>query len=215
MDIILMERIERLGQIGDVVNVKPGFARNFLLPQGKAMRATATNKKVFEAQRAQLEASNLERKTEAEAVSTKMDGAKFVVIRQAGEAGHLYGSVNTRDIAAGLTDAGFTTNRNQVVLSTPIKTIGLHDVTINLHPEVSVTVTANVARSEDEAELQEQTGHAALATDEDEEEAPEVEALVEGDTANAIHEAEVEAEAEVTEEAPAADADEGEEDKGE
>lgn len=194
MEVILMERVEKLGQIGDVVNVKPGFARNFLLPRGKALRATDANKQVFEAQRAQLEAENLKLKEEADAVAAKMDGAKVVVIRQAGEAGQLYGSVNARDVAAALTEAGFTVGRTQVQLIDPIKNIGLHDVAVTLHPEVSVTVNANVARSVDEAELQEQTGHAALASHEiEEEEAPVVEELVEEETAEHIHEDEAEA----------------------
>jgi large subunit ribosomal protein L9 len=206
MEVILMERVEKLGQMGDIVTVKPGFARNFLLPRGKAMRATEENKKVFEAQRAQLEADNLKRKTDAEAVAAKMDGTKIVLIRSAGEAGQLYGSVAARDVAGALADAGFTVNRGQVDLGHPIKALGLYDVAVSLHPEVAVTVTANVARSAEEAELQAETGQAAIASTElEEEEAPELEALVDEDTAEHIHEEEVEEAAEeaAAEEAPA------------
>jgi len=158
MDVILLERIERLGQIGDVVKVKPGFARNFLLPTKKALRATEENKKRFEAQRAQIEANNLKRRGEAEKVSDKVDGLKVVIIRQASETGILFGSVSTRDIADGVTKAGFTVDRAQVKLDKPIKTLGLHDVRVALHPEVIVKVTANVAKSEDEAAAQEKAG---------------------------------------------------------
>ncbi len=158
MDVILLERIERLGQIGDVVKVKPGFARNFLLPTKKALRATEENKKRFEAQRAQIEANNLKRRQEAEKVSDKVDGLKVVIIRQASETGILFGSVSTRDIAEGVTKAGFTIDRAQVKLDKPIKTLGLHDVRVALHPEVIVKVTANVAKSEDEAAAQEKAG---------------------------------------------------------
>lgn len=154
MDVILLERIARLGQMGDVVKVKDGFARNFLLPQGKALRANEANKLNFENQRVELEARNLERKTEAEAVKEKLDGNSYVVVRSAGQTGQLYGSVTSRDIAASLEEAGFKVSRNQVNLNTPIKVIGLHDVQIVLHPEVDASVTMNVARSEDEAERQ-------------------------------------------------------------
>ncbi len=154
MDVILLERIEKLGQMGDVVAVKPGFARNYLLPQKKALRATKGNMSLFETQRAQLEAENLSRKDEAESVAGKMEGAAIVVIRQAGDAGHLYGSVSARDISEGLTEAGFTVDRRQVTIDRPIKNIGLHDVRLVLHPEVSVTVSVNVARSQDEAVVQ-------------------------------------------------------------
>jgi large subunit ribosomal protein L9 len=154
MEVILLERISRLGQMGDTVKVKDGYARNFLLPQGKALRANEANKKKFEGQRAQLEARNLERKNEAQAVADKLDGKNFIVVRSAGETGQLYGSVSTRDIAEVLTAEGFTVNRNQVELNTPIKTIGLHNIVIALHPEVEVTVTINVARSAEEAERQ-------------------------------------------------------------
>ena len=158
MDVILLERIERLGQIGDVVKVKPGFARNFLLPTKKALRATEENKKRFEAQRAQIEANNLKRRQEAEKISDKVDGLKVVIIRQASETGILFGSVSTRDIAEGVTKAGFTIDRAQVKLDKPIKTLGLHDVRVALHPEVIVKVKANVAKSEDEAAAQEKAG---------------------------------------------------------
>jgi large subunit ribosomal protein L9 len=154
MEVILLERIGRLGQMGDVVNVKDGYARNFLLPQKKAMRATAENKKHFESQRAQLEANNLELKKEAEAVAEKLNGKVFVAIRSAGDTGQLYGSVATRDIAEAVTAGGFTIDRRQVILERPIKTLGLHPTRVALHPEVIVTVTLNVARSEDEAERQ-------------------------------------------------------------
>ncbi|MHC5306801.1 50S ribosomal protein L9 [Bartonella sp. LJL80] len=154
MDVILLERIARLGQMGDVVSVKDGYARNFLLPQGKALRANDTNKKQFEAQRAQLEARNLERKSEAQQVADKLDGKSFIVVRSAGETGQLYGSVSTRDISDIITSEGFSVGRNQIELNHPIKTIGLHSVEISLHPEVQVSVTINIARSADEAERQ-------------------------------------------------------------
>ncbi|MEM6617085.1 MAG: 50S ribosomal protein L9 [Pseudomonadota bacterium] len=154
MEVILLERIQRLGQMGDIVRVKDGYARNYLLPQGKALRANAINKTKFEQERAQLEAQNLERKNEAEAVAGKLSGQSFVAIRQAGQTGQLYGSVSTRDIAELIVDGGFTIGRNQVRLDRAIKLIGLHDVSISLHPEVEVPVTINVARSEDEAERQ-------------------------------------------------------------
>ncbi|TPI38877.1 50S ribosomal protein L9 [Mesorhizobium sp. B3-1-6] len=154
MEVILLERISRLGQMGETVKVKDGFARNFLLPQGKALRANEANKKKFEGQRAQLEARNLERKSEATQVAEKLDGKSFIVVRSAGETGQLYGSVSTRDIADLLIAEGFTVNRNQIELNQPIKAIGLSNVAIALHPEVEVTVTLNVARSADEAERQ-------------------------------------------------------------
>src|SRR3954467_11484658 len=158
MDVILLERIERLGQIGDVVKVKPGYARNFLLPTKKALRATDANKKRFEEQRAQIEANNLHRRDEAEKIKGKVDGLKVVIIRQASETGILFGSVSGRDVAEGIIKAGFTVDRRQVILDKPIKTLGLHDVRVALHPEVMVKVTANVAKSEDEAAAQEKAG---------------------------------------------------------
>ena len=154
MDVILLERIAKLGQMGDVVSVKPGYARNFLLPQGKALRANDANRAKFEADRASLEARNEERKSEAEGVKAKLDGNTYVMIRSAGQTGQLYGSVSTRDVAAALDEAGFSVARNQVNLMNPIKVIGLHEILLNLHPEVESTITVNVARSEDEAERQ-------------------------------------------------------------
>jgi large subunit ribosomal protein L9 len=154
MKVILIDEIRGLGTRGDVVNVKDGYARNFLLPQKKALRATEDNRKHFESQRAQLEANNLELKKEAEAVSEKLDKKVFVAIRSAGDTGQLYGSVATRDIADVVTAGGFTIDRRQVILERPIKNLGLHPVRVALHPEVVVTVSLNVARSEDEAERQ-------------------------------------------------------------
>jgi len=154
MEVILLERISRLGQMGETVRVKDGYARNFLLPQGKALRANEANKKKFEGQRAQLEARNLERKGEAQKIADKLDGKSFVVVRAAGETGQLYGSVSTRDIADILTAEGFSVARNQVELNHPIKAIGLTNIGIALHPEVEVTITLNIARSAEEAERQ-------------------------------------------------------------
>jgi large subunit ribosomal protein L9 len=154
MQVILLERIGRLGQMGDVVTVKNGFARNFLLPQGKALRATKDNMQEFQKTRVQLEARNLELKKDAEAVATKLDGKTFATIRQAGDTGQLYGSVSTRDIADVVKEGGFTVDRRQVVLEKPIKTLGIHAVKIALHPEVLVRVGINVARSQDEADRQ-------------------------------------------------------------
>jgi large subunit ribosomal protein L9 len=154
MQVILLERVENLGQMGDVVKVKQGYARNFLLPGKKALRATKENVGYFESRRAQLEADNLTRKSEAEAVAAKMDKARIVIVRQAGETGQLYGSVAARDISEGLTGAGYTVEKRQVVIDRPIKTIGIHSVRVVLHPEVSVGVLVNVGQSEDEAKLQ-------------------------------------------------------------
>ena len=156
MDIILLERIEKLGTIGDVVTVKDGYARNFLLPQKKALRANEANKKVFEANRERLEKENAEKRSEAEKLGEKVAGAEVVLIRASSNAGQLYGSVNVRDMVAGLTAQGHEIDKKQVIMGAPIKTIGMHDVTVALHPEVHVTVKANVARSDDEAELQSQ-----------------------------------------------------------
>lgn len=155
MEVILLERLARVGQMGDVVSVKDGFARNFLLPRGKALRANAANRKRFESQRADLEARNLERRNEAQAVADKLDGMSFVVVRSAGEKGQLYGSVSTRDIAERLSEEGFDIGRNQVELNQPIKSIGLTNIAIALHPEVDVTIALNVARSAEEAKRQE------------------------------------------------------------
>ena len=154
MDVILLQRIAKLGQMGDVVAVKNGYARNYLLPQKKALRATEANRKLFEAQRSQLEANNLALKSEAEAVGEKLAGKVFIAIRQAGDTGQLYGSVSTRDIAEVVSAGGFTVDRNQVVLDNAIKALGVHDVEIALHPEVQVKIRLNVARSEDEAARQ-------------------------------------------------------------
>ena len=154
MQVILLQRVAKLGQMGEVVTVKDGFARNFLLPQGKALRASAANVKTFELKKAQLEVTNLETKKEADAVGAKLDGQMFTVIRSASDAGALYGSVTTRDAAEAATDAGFTVNRAQVVLDRPIKELGMHTVSVTLHPEVVVKVKLNVARSIEEAELQ-------------------------------------------------------------
>lgn len=154
MEVILLERMGRLGQIGDVVTVKDGYARNFLLPQGKALRATDANRKRFESERAQLEARDLERKGEAESVAQKLNGQSFIVIRQAGDNGQLYGSVSTRDIATAVTQGGFSIERRQVLLDKPIKSLGLHEVRVALHGEVVPHVLVNVARTEDEAARQ-------------------------------------------------------------
>lgn len=156
MQVILLERVAKLGQMGEVVKVKEGYARNFLLPQGKALRASEANIKAFEAQKVQLEANNAETKAEAQKIADKLDGETFVVIRSASDAGALYGSVTTRDAADAATEAGFTLDRKQVVLGAPIKDLGLHDIVIVLHPEVEATITLNIARSTEEAELQAQ-----------------------------------------------------------
>lgn len=165
MDVILLERVEKLGQMGQIVKVRPGYARNFLLPQKKALRATKANLEHFEKQRAGLEALNLERKKDAAYVAEKMNGLAVVVTRQAGETGVLYGSVAPRDIADAISAAGFKTDRKQVAIEQPIKTLGLFNVRIVLHPEVSVTVVVNVARSQEEAQLQAQRGGMITAAD--------------------------------------------------
>ena len=154
MQVILLERVAKLGQMGEVVDVKPGYARNFLLPQGKALNATAANIAQFESQKAQLEARNLETKSEAESLAAKLDGQQFVVIRSASDTGALYGSVTTRDAAEAATEAGFSVDRRQIVLTRPIKELGVHSVHVALHPEVEAEIKLNVARSEEEAELQ-------------------------------------------------------------
>jgi len=186
MEIILLERVEKLGQMGDVVSVKPGYARNYLLPQGKALRANKVNREKFETEKAQREADNLARRSDAETEAGKMDGLAVSMVRAASEMGQLFGSVTSRDISDAVTEAGFTIARTQVVMDKSIKTLGLHDIRIRLHPEVTVTVTVNVARSLDEAETQLRTGVAVtgLADDDDDdygneaasEEAPAVEA---------------------------------------
>jgi len=163
MQIILLERVEKLGQMGDLVTVKPGYARNFLLPKGKALRATEENKKRFENERAQLEADNLARKGEAEEMAKKMEGLSVSLIRAASEMGQLYGSASSRDIADLVTEAGFTIAKNQIDLNTAIKTLGLFPVRVALHPEVSVEVTVNIARSADEAAEQQRLGRAIIS----------------------------------------------------
>jgi len=152
MDVILLERVAKLGQMGEVVRVKDGYARNFLLPQGKALRATADNRARFETMKVELEARNLKLKAEAQKVADKIDGVNITVLRQAAETGHLYGSVSSRDIAGLLAEKGFKVERSQVALNAPIKTIGLHKISIALHPEIDVSVNLAVARSADEAE---------------------------------------------------------------
>ncbi|MAQ56247.1 MAG: 50S ribosomal protein L9 [Rhodospirillales bacterium] len=178
MQVILLERIEKLGQMGDVVNVKAGYARNFLLPKKKAMRATNSNQAVFEQQRTQLEADNLKLRQEAESVSVKIDGISVTIIRQAGDSGQLYGSVSARDISESVTEAGATVNRNQILLNKPIKALGVYETRVALHPEVSVNITVNIARTEEEAKLQLEAGSALINTDQLEEN--------EGDTATEV-----------------------------
>ena len=167
MHVILLERIGSLGQMGDEVTVKDGYARNFLLPQGKALRSTAANREEFEKQRVQLEARNLEAKAEAESVGERLNGQQFVTIRQAGDTGQLYGSVSTRDIADIVSEGGFSLDRRQIVLEQPIKALGVHSVAISLHPEVEVKIEVNVARSEDEAERQARGEDVTLIQDEE------------------------------------------------
>ncbi len=154
MQVILLERVAKLGQMGEVVDVKPGFARNYLLPQGKALSASKANIEAFEGRKSQLEAQNLETKKEADKMAETLNGQQFIVIRSASDAGALYGSVTTRDASDAATEAGFTVDRKQVVLNAPIKELGLHDVQVVLHPEVAATIQLNVARSAEEAELQ-------------------------------------------------------------
>ena len=173
MQVILLERVAKLGQMGDIVTVKDGFARNFLLPMKKALRATETNKAAFEAERSVLEAENLKRKEEAEKVGAELKSVKVAMIRAAGESGQLYGSVTSRDIAEAVSEAGVKIGRNQVVLDRAIKTLGLHDVVVQLHPEVSETVVINIARSADEAETQFETGSAVMSSFEEEQIAAE------------------------------------------
>jgi large subunit ribosomal protein L9 len=172
VELILLERVEKLGQMGQLVTVKPGFARNYLLPQKKALRATKENLAYFESQRTQLEANNLQRKAEALEVGGKLDGLTVVIVRQAGESGQLYGSVSARDIAGAVTEAGFTIEKQQVVLERPIKTLGLHPLKVVLHPELSVTVSANVAQSAEEAQMQARGIDPLRLREEEEEERP-------------------------------------------
>jgi large subunit ribosomal protein L9 len=171
MEVILLERVGKLGQMGEVVRVKDGFARNFLLPQGKALRATKDNRAKYEGMKQQLETRNLELKSEADKISGKLNGKTFIVLRQASESGQLFGSVSARDIASILVDGGFTVSRNQIALHAPIKMIGMHTVPIALHPEVEVTVTLNVARNADEAERQARGENVTQRREETEEEA--------------------------------------------
>ena len=202
MQVILLERIGRLGQMGDVVTVKDGFARNFLLPQGKALRATDANRKHFETVRSQLEARNLELKSEAEGVSAKLNGKSFIVIRQAGDTGQLYGSVSTRDIADAVTQGGFSVERRQVMLDRPIKALGVHEVRVQLNGEVEPHITVNVARSPDEAARQargEDVSRGATEAEEDAEAARRAAgALFEEGAAPSEEEAAAEAESEET-----------------
>ena len=177
MEVILLQRIEKLGQMGQTVKVKAGYARNYLLPRRKAIRATEDNKAKFEKQRAQLEATNLAKRTEAEAISGKVEGLTVVIIRQAGETGQLYGSVSARDIATAATKAGVTIDRNQILMDRPLKDLGLHPIRVALHPEVVVNITANVAKSEEEAELQLKAGHAIVGAAEDQ--APSLDEMLE------------------------------------
>jgi large subunit ribosomal protein L9 len=190
MKVILLERVERLGGLGDTVNVKDGFARNFLLPRHKALRATAANLKVFEGQRAEIEARNAKAKETAEGAGGKLDGSSYILIRQAGEAGHLYGSVSGRDVADAVNAEGGKIDRSMVVLDKPIKTLGLHDVKVRLHPEVTVSVTINIARSQDEAERQARGENVINAQFEEERIAAEEAAadLLEGGAGQAVSE---------------------------
>lgn len=189
MEVILLERVEKLGHIGDVVNVKNGFARNYLLPNKKALRANESNRKLFEANRARIEADNAERRTEAEKAAKDVDGRTVQLIRQASNTGQLYGSVSARDIVEALEAEGATVTKSQIVLARPIKAIGMHDVKVALHPEVSVTVHVNVARSPEEAELQAQ-GVDVIAQMFEEQAAPlaaeTIQAEAEADAAEAI-----------------------------
>lgn len=202
MQVILLERIEKLGQMGEVVDVKPGYARNYLLPQNKALRATEKNIEVFESRRVQLEADNLARREEAENVSGSFEGLTVVLTRQASESAQLYGSVTKRDIADAVGEAGFTISRDQVALDRPIKTVGLHPIRVQLHPEVSVYITANVARSAEEAEAQAR-GETIGADDDEDAEAAFAGGEMAGDAA-----------AEAPEEAPDEAADEAAEETG-
>jgi large subunit ribosomal protein L9 len=172
MEVILLQRVAKLGQMGDVVRVKDGYARNFLLPKGKALRATDANRKRFDTMKVELETRNIEQKGEAEKVGSKLDGKSFIVLRQASETGQLYGSVSTRDLAALLSESGVAVNRSQIELNAPIKTVGMHKIPISLHPEVEILVTVNVARNADEAERQAR-GEDVTVRREAAEEAPE------------------------------------------
>jgi large subunit ribosomal protein L9 len=176
VELILLQRVEKLGQMGDVVRVKPGFARNYLLPQRKAIRASRDNRARFEEQRVQLEAQNLKRREEAERVAERVQGLSVTIIRQAGEGGGLYGSVSSRDVASAATEAGLTVDRSQVVLAHPIKTVGITRVRVSLHPEVSIWVGVNVARSAEEADRQAR-GERVGAAAEEAEDAADMQAM--------------------------------------
>lgn len=208
MDVVLLERIDKLGNLGEVVAVRPGYARNYLIPQGKALRASKDNVARFEAERADREARNADRRTEAEALAERIEGAHVVLVRQASDNLQLYGSVKARDIADGLIEQGFEIDRRAIVLDGPIKTLGLHEVHAVLHPEVTATVVANVARSAEEAAVQQELGRAVGRGEEEEAEeeaeAPEIEALVEAEVAEHIHEEEAEAQEGAEEESPGA-----------
>jgi len=197
MEVILLERVAKLGQMGEVVRVKDGFARNYLLPKGKALRATEANKSKYEGMKVDLQAKNLETKAEADKIGSKLDGKAFPVIRQASETGQLYGSVTPRDLASLLTDGGFAVDRNQIALNMPIKTIGQHKVPVHLHPEVEVTVTINVARSADEAERLARGENVTVrregGADEDEAEAAKAEVFFEPGTGEAAPDGDAEA----------------------
>ena len=204
MDVILLERVGKLGNLGDVVSVKDGYARNFLLPAGKALRANKANKEKFEAERAAIEAANAEKVKAAASDSEKLNGSSYILIRQAGESGQLFGSVSPRDIAEAASADGFAVNRNHVLLPEPIKTIGMYEVTIALHAETEATVTVNVARSQDEAEAQ---ARGESVTEDDD---GEYDALA---AAEALLNAEEDEEAEAAEREAAEAAEEAEEDK--
>lgn len=197
MQIILLERVEKLGQLGDVVTVKPGYARNFLLPQGKALRANKANLEKFEQERADLEKRNADERSSSEALAKNMENLSVNLVRAASEMGQLFGSVSGRDIASALTEAGHAVDKRQVVMDKAIKTLGLFPIRINLHSEVAVTVTVNIARSLEEAETQAKLGHAIIASDNDFDDAPEAEAPAEAPS---------EAQADASEEVPAEDA---------
>jgi len=215
MQVILLERVAKLGQMGDVVTVKDGYARNFLLPQKKALWASDANVKAFEADKAQLEAQNLETKKEAQAMADRLNGQQFIVIRQASDGGNLYGSVTTRDAADAATEAGFTVERRQVQITTPIKELGIHKVAVTLHPEVDAEIELNVARSEEEAELQAQGVNIAEQAAEEEAQA-ELEIAELFDEIGAAELDELErGDDEPAEEAPAEDADGASDEDGE
>jgi len=202
MNIILLERIARLGQVGDVVKVKDGYARNYLLPNGKALRATVANKKEFESRRVEIEARNLEMQSDAQQVAERLNGQSVTMIRRAGQTGQLYGSVNTRDIAAELKEAGFSVLRSQIQLNDPIKKIGVHEITVALFADVNASVSVNVARSEDEAERQAQGEDVSVAGDDVEEEeevvidedAPDLEEVFEDGAGEIANDADADAE---------------------